>query len=55
MGIGSLNAVGVNENKNILEQQVEIHAEFPNATDRHEIEEAFSTLINRASQYANRF
>lgn len=55
MGIGSLSAVGVNENSNILEQQVEIHAEFPNVTDHNEIEEAFNTLINRASQYANRF
>ena len=55
MGIGMLNATGVSNNSQILEQQVEIHAEFPNATDRHEIEEAFTTLINRASQYANRF
>ena len=55
MGIGMLNATGVSNNSQTLEQQVEIHAEFPNATDRHEIEEAFTTLINRASQYANRF
>lgn len=38
----------------ILEQQVTIHAEFPNATQRGEIEAAFDTLINRASQFANR-
>lgn len=38
-----------------LEQQVTIHAEFPNATNHSEIEEAFDNLINRASQYANRF
>ena len=37
-----------------LEQSVSIHAEFPNATDRYEIEEAFNSLVNRASQYANR-
>ena len=37
-----------------LEQKVDIHAEFPNATDRYEIEEAFTSLVNRASQYANR-
>ena len=55
MGIGMLNAADVGNNNQILEQQVEIHAEFPNAKDRHEIEEAFNTLINRASQYANRF
>lgn len=37
-----------------IEQEVTIHAEFPNATDHSEIEEAFNTLINRASQFANR-
>jgi hypothetical protein len=37
-----------------LEQIVQIQAEFPNVTNRSEIEEAFDTLINRASQYANR-
>lgn len=37
-----------------LQQEVTIHAEFPNATDHHEIEEAFNNLVNRASQYAGR-
>jgi hypothetical protein len=37
-----------------LEQDVTIHAEFPNVQDRNEIEEAFKTLVNEASQYANR-
>ena len=37
-----------------LQQMVEIHAEFPNAVDHNEIEEAFNNLINTASQYANR-
>jgi len=37
-----------------MEQSVTITAEFPNATDRNEIAEAFNTLINQASQYANR-
>lgn len=37
-----------------LEQNVKIEASFPNATDRYEIQEAFSTLVNMASQYANR-
>jgi len=32
-----------------LEQEVTIHAEFPNATNRTEIEEAFDSLLNRAS------
>ena len=33
---------------------VHITAEFPAATNRGEIEAAFETLINQASQYANR-
>ena len=37
-----------------LEQSVMIEASFPNATDRYEIEEAFNSLVNKASQYANR-
>ena len=37
-----------------FEQQVTIHAEFPNAVNHSEIEEAFDNLINRASQYVNR-
>ena len=37
-----------------LEQNVTIHAEFPNATNHNEIEEAFNNLVNRASQYVNR-
>jgi hypothetical protein len=39
---------------NVLEQQVHITAEFPNATDKNEIYEAFGELLNLASQYANR-
>ena len=45
---------GVASNGETLEQTVTIHAEFPNATDHNEIEEAFNNLVNRASQYANR-
>lgn len=37
-----------------LDQNVVINAEFPNATDRNEIAEAFNSLVNRASQFANR-
>ena len=37
-----------------LEQNVVITAEFPNATNHSEIEEAFDNLINMATQYANR-
>ena len=45
---------GVTTTSETLEQTVTIHAEFPNATDHNEIEEAFNNLVNRASQYANR-
>lgn len=38
-----------------LEQTVTITAEFPNVSNHLEIEEAFNNLVNRASQYANRF
>ena len=37
-----------------LEQHVTITAEFPNVVDHNEIQEAFNTLVNQASQYANR-
>lgn len=37
-----------------LQQEVTIHAEFPNATDHNEIEQAFDNLVNRATQYAYR-
>lgn len=37
-----------------LQQEVHITAEFPNATNHNEIEEAFKNLTNLASQYANR-
>ena len=34
-----------------MQQQVTIHAEFPNVQDHNEIELAFNDLVNRASQY----
>ena len=55
-----LNALGeirtniTNNNKEVLEQEITIHAEFPNATNHAEIEEAFRNLSTLASQYANR-
>ena len=36
----------------VIEQKVDITAEFPNATDKDEIMEAFDNLINLASQHA---
>ena len=38
-----------------LDQNVTIHAEFPNVTQHNEIELALADLVNRASQYANRY
>ena len=42
------------DNSSQLEQTVHITAEFPNATNKNEILEAFDNVINLASQYANR-
>ena len=38
-----------------LEQNVHIEANFPGVSDRSEIEMAFENLINKASQYSNRY
>jgi hypothetical protein len=38
----------------ILQQEIHITAEFPNAINHSEIEEAFRNLPNLAAQYANR-
>lgn len=54
--ISTLSSSGftVSSQDGTLEQNVRIEASFPNATDRYEIQEAFNTLVNVASQYANR-
>ena len=39
---------------NAVQQDVTIHADFPSVTDRNEIEAAFDSLVNQASQWANR-
>lgn len=49
--IKSVTAIPTTQN---LEQSVSIQAEFPNATEKSEIEAAFESLLNRASQFANR-
>lgn len=55
LGLGTLIPTTVKDDiKETLEQVVQITAEFPNATNHNEIEEAFNMLINRASQFANR-
>lgn len=47
-------ASGVASANQTLAQEVSIHAEFPNAVNHNEIEQAFDSLINRAAQYVNR-
>lgn len=54
-GFGAtLTAGALKGNAGTLEQNVHITAEFPNATNRTEIYEAFNDIINLASQYSNR-
>ena len=50
-GLPTLNYQGAAQT---LQQEVHIQAEFPNATNHQEIEEAFGNLVNMATQYANR-
>jgi hypothetical protein len=38
----------------VTQQEITIHADFPNATNHSEIEEAFNSLLNHAAQFANR-
>lgn len=55
LGAISLSAMSVNtEADKVLQQEVTIHADFPNVNDHKEIEMAIDNLINAASQYANR-
>ena len=53
-GLGNLFTGEIGSGGGYLDQNVTIHAEFPNATNHSEIEEAFSNLIGLASQYAGR-
>jgi len=53
--INDINTIAYNNNNGTLQQDVTIHAEFPNVTERNEIAEAFKTLVNEASQFANRY
>jgi hypothetical protein len=48
-GHGSIGYDGSKEHTTV-DQNVHITAEFPNATDRDEIKEAFNDLVNLASQ-----
>ena len=52
---GNYHASGVTtSNTQELNQNVEIHADFPNVTDRNEIIEAIDGLVNRASQFVQK-
>lgn len=51
---GAMSAHSINSTNSELNQNVEIHADFPNVTDKNEIVEAFDNLVNLATQYANR-
>ena len=53
-GLGYIGAAYSGHNAQVIEQEVTIHAEFPNAVNHTEIEMAFDNLINHASQFANR-
>lgn len=50
----TLTSASVQPTTQVVEQDITIHAEFPNARERGEIEAAFDSLLNRASQFANR-
>jgi hypothetical protein len=52
--LATANIKSASGNSGTLEQRVEITANFPNATDRNEIEQAFQNIVNMASQYAQR-
>lgn len=52
--LGSINAPTTHYKPEELQQNVQISAEFPNATDHNEIAQAFDDLINLATQYAHR-
>jgi hypothetical protein len=52
--LNQLQSFNLNDNQTTLDQNVTIHAEFPNVTQHTEIEQAFENLINKASQFANR-
>ena len=48
---GNVNTTTGND---VLEQNVHIDAQFPNAKDSREIEEALNNLVNMASMRANK-
>ena len=53
-GMLSSPSYGNHATETIVEQNVHIEASFPGVSDRNELQEAFTNLINQASQYATR-
>ena len=53
-GLGQIGITPTASGEQVIQQEITIHAEFPDATDHNEIEAAFDTLFVRASQFANR-
>ena len=52
---GALSAAGMtNNHSQSINQNVEIHADFPNVTDKNEIIDALDDLVNRAAQYSQK-
>lgn len=52
--LGQLVSYKPSATEQTVQQEVTIHAEFPNATDHNEIEEAFNQLINQTAQFIHR-
>ena len=50
-GLGNISAGSVYGTADTIQQEVHITAEFPNATNSAEIQDAFDNIINRATQY----
>ena len=50
-GLGNISAGSVYGTTDTIQQEVHITAEFPNATNSAEIQDAFDNIINRATQY----
>ena len=53
-GLGYLTTPTIGSTASELDQNVHIEANFPSVTDHNEIEQALTTLVNRAAQFANR-
>lgn len=52
LGLLNMGSASANTSKDSIEQNVHIEANFPNVTDRQEIENAFDNLVNIAAMRA---